>query len=173
MHQKAQKEKFPAQAGGREGLPKAGAIACGRPEQPRPAQVSGRAAIDISNAGFKEQLLLPLSFPNAAGEGCNRDLKCRESFQSSVRTCSISEGKSHRKRKVISPSASFKQLRAWFPVRILQSPLHSGTSHQLLTAIKVWVSSQCLCCAWNYAAFTERTKTKPKLKCKDLFLQVW
>lgn len=42
----------------------------------------GRAAC------LKEWLLLPLSFPNAAGEGWNWDLKCRESFQSSVRTCS-------------------------------------------------------------------------------------
>lgn len=31
---------------------------------------------------------LPLSLPNAAGEGWNWDLKCRESFQSSIRTCS-------------------------------------------------------------------------------------
>lgn len=72
----------------------------------------------------------------------------------------ISEGKCHTKGSSILqvlPSSSSGH----------GSPSEHSGSHQLLTAIKVWVSSQCLCCAWSYAAFTERKKTKPKLKSKD------
>lgn len=39
-------------------------------------------------ARFREWILLPLSLPHAAREGWNWDLKCREGFQSSLRTCS-------------------------------------------------------------------------------------
>lgn len=99
----------------------------------------------------REWPLLPLPLPDAAGEGCNWALKCRESSRCSVSTCS------YFWRQVPHRGSSFLQVLPSSSSGHGSLSEPSG-SHQLLTAIKVWVSSQCLCCAWSYAAFTERKK---------------